>query len=344
MKRTVWLDMLRIMACFAIIMIHISVHFYYSQQENVHLAGIIWDSIVRWGVPVFIMISGTLFLNPEKHIDLKLLYRKYISRLFITLVIWNIFYQGFFDCILPCLINHESFITCIPKLFELHFHMWFLPMMIGIYIIIPLLKAIVDHKLEGYFLLLWLIYHFLHTLTTLNIPHSELAYGILDSFKMNMIVGYSGYFMFGYYLSKQNINKNLFIIAICTLFISIILTIIGTFYYNDERLWNGIPFNIIMLSLSVFVCGKYLFSTYTTNKQANKKTNILSIITPNIFGVYLIHALYLHILWLIWNHLQLEENFISSLFYIPILTIIIFIVSLCTTMIIRKIPLLRKIC
>ncbi len=344
MKRTVWLDMLRIMACFAIILIHISVHFYYSQHEDVHLAGIIWDSIVRWGVPIFIMISGTLFLNPEKQINFNSLYNKYIYRLFIALVFWNTIYQGIFECIVPCIINKEPFITYIPKLFELHFHMWFMPMMIGIYIVIPLLKAIVNHKLEKYFILLWLTYHFLHTITTLNIPHRELAFSILDSFQINMIVGYSGYFMFGYYLSKQNINKNLFIIAICTLFISIILTIIGTFYYNDERLWNGIPFNIIMLSLSVFVCGKYLFSTYTTNKQANKKTNILSLITPNIFGIYLIHAFFLHLLWFIWNDMQIVENFILTLVYIPILTFIVFIVSLFTIKMMRKIPIFRKLC
>ena len=49
-----------------------------------------YDSIVRWAVPVFTMISGALFLS--KDIPVRKIYSKYIFRIFTAFLFWSLLY------------------------------------------------------------------------------------------------------------------------------------------------------------------------------------------------------------------------------------------------------------
>ena len=72
-NRIVYADLLRIIATFAVIVLHVSVSKWYEspiREYNWQMFNI-YDSLVRWSVPVFVMISGMFFLNPNKEIDFK---------------------------------------------------------------------------------------------------------------------------------------------------------------------------------------------------------------------------------------------------------------------------------
>lgn len=81
--RILYLDYLRILAMIAVITIHSSAHGWcltdiHTVDWNVYN---IFDSIVRWATPVFVMVSGVLFLNEEKEINISRLYSKNIFRI-----------------------------------------------------------------------------------------------------------------------------------------------------------------------------------------------------------------------------------------------------------------------
>ena len=87
--RTVYFDYLRVAATFAVMILHISAQNWYTTDVN----GIEWkifnffNSMVRWAVPVFVMISGSLFL--KKDVSIKKIYTKYILRMVISYITWN---------------------------------------------------------------------------------------------------------------------------------------------------------------------------------------------------------------------------------------------------------------
>ena len=66
-QRQYHLDYLRVFASIAIILLHVTA----QNLSNVELAGTEWNiynicnSASRWGVPVFVMMSGALFLPRE---------------------------------------------------------------------------------------------------------------------------------------------------------------------------------------------------------------------------------------------------------------------------------------
>ncbi len=78
-NRTIYFDYLRVFATAAVILLHVAAFNWLSTDVN----GYDWkvfnfyDSIVRWGVPVFVMISGALFLGRD---DISI--KKYILSIF----------------------------------------------------------------------------------------------------------------------------------------------------------------------------------------------------------------------------------------------------------------------
>lgn len=82
-KRIYWMDILRITALFCVMLMHSVASCWYITpvtQTEWHIYNI-YDGLIRFCVPVFIMISGSMFLNPDREIPVSLLYRKYIPRI-----------------------------------------------------------------------------------------------------------------------------------------------------------------------------------------------------------------------------------------------------------------------
>lgn len=145
--RIIYLDYLRVLATFAVIILHISATKWYDSQ--VHSlewqAYNLYDSLVRWAVPVFVMISGTLFL--QKEIGIKVILKKYILRLLIAYVVWSFIYAMAYPVANAVLKGkHMQVWTIMQKVFPAPYHMWYIPMIIGLYLIIPLLKQMISSE------------------------------------------------------------------------------------------------------------------------------------------------------------------------------------------------------
>ena len=69
--RKYYLDVLRILACVAVIAFHI------TGIWNGR-AALLYKNMLLFHVPVFVMISGSLFLNPDHESSLSTLYKKNI--------------------------------------------------------------------------------------------------------------------------------------------------------------------------------------------------------------------------------------------------------------------------
>ncbi|MEE3325182.1 MAG: acyltransferase family protein [Methanosphaera sp.] len=154
-SREISFDILRIMASFAVMMIHISSQNWYEVDIYSYewMIFSFYDSISRWGVPIFVMISGALFLGNCRSI--KRIYKRNIFRIITAFIFWSFFYASI---MFVCGCSLKEALACFFRGF---YHMWFLFMIIGLYMITPFLVAIVkDKKLINYFLLLSLLFAF----------------------------------------------------------------------------------------------------------------------------------------------------------------------------------------
>ena len=92
-ERARYIDSLRVLAAIAVVIIHVSAHNYTSPVTSTawHIV-MFYDGCSRWAVPVFVMISGTVFLKLKADISVKDLVCKYTYRLLRVFFLWSLFY------------------------------------------------------------------------------------------------------------------------------------------------------------------------------------------------------------------------------------------------------------
>lgn len=335
-QRLVYLDLLRILATFAVIFLHAcstNDFFVCSNTSNWYIT-LIGDSLVRWCVPVFVMISGALFLNPDRNVTYRDILTKRIPRLLVAYVFWTGIYilQGYTYS------GFEGFtvLRFLKRSAHSTAHLWFLPMLMGVYFLIPVLHTITrDKKTMRYVLVLWIVLVFVSFLRFVELfKEMNHFYGL---FNMNTVAGFSGYFILGYYLSRQTFSKRqrmwIYLIGVA----GALITIFGTIYIStskkggDELFFNYFSIQVVAMAVSLFVFVKQL----NCGKIVQRFVNF---VRKDLFGIYLVHAL-----WLVYINTETVRHCCSVAITLPLITIATFVLSLFTIKLIRLIPVLRKV-
>lgn len=156
-QRVACYDVLRVAATFAVVALHLSAQHWADTDiySTAWQAFNLYDSLVRWTVPVFVMISGVFFLAGTQ--SLRQILRKNVLRIVTAFIFWSALYAAYAYFFNKCALS-----TAVTLFFSGHYHMWFLFMIVGLYLIVPLLRPIAQNEtLLRYFLLLALVFNFL---------------------------------------------------------------------------------------------------------------------------------------------------------------------------------------
>ena len=328
--RVIYLDYLRILATLGVIFIHVfSKGFWIGIRSYNWYLNVIGGSLVRWSVPIFVMISGALFLKPEKDVNLHVILKKYIPRLALAYLFWWAFYTVF--CI-----SADWFSTSEINLKWLkpQTHLWFLPMLMSVYLLIPILRKIAaDEQLLRYSLILWIIYVFGSFVCFKEFPQ------ITNLLKMNSVIGYAGFFLCGYYLSKISFDRKqktwIYVIGVFGALTGVTGSLAVSFYKgeSDDLFLTYLSPHVMMMAIALFVYVKE-----KGDKWYSKTGQLVNYVRDDLFGIYLVHILWLIIL----NQLSVRDM-CNQIITLPLMTILIFILSLYTTKLLRQIPILRNV-
>lgn len=351
-QRIVYLDMLRVVSMFFIVLIHVSSgkEWYQTSVNTISWWSLnFWDAVARWSVPVFVMISGALFLNPKYPINTHKLFHKNIKRIITAFIFWSIIYAIYDHIAHP---NHTSISYYVGTLIHGHYHMWFLPMIVALYLIVPLLRLLtVNKKATKYFLILAIIFTaiiptVIHTLMTLEkVLPSGVNFITYNLYLLNKnlyfsyVGGFTGYFVGGYYLSQLKTNKKTRSLVYLLGFAGLIYTIVSAGLISNAlhkptgMSYDYLSINVALTAIAVFI----FFKELGRNMTADKHHNLIGI-SSLVFGIYLVHVLILHIFV---DFLHLNMYILKPLFTVPIVSIVIFILSVLVALLIHQIPWLK---
>lgn len=339
-KRKSYLDFLKILACISVIIMHLCINldtsfFNWSVNKAFNIIG-------NFAVPIFVMVSGALLLDPKKNIKIKDIFFIYIPRLVFSLLIVNVF-TNLVNGIINNNFSLSLFLSSIYGVFlnTVPVPYWYIYMMIGLYLITPILKEWIKNanvKTIEYFLVLFIIYRILGY-TALNLPTVEFVSkfnSIYSSFQLPLVTGYCGYYILGYYLSIKDFSKfkntflliSLFLMEFLTIGLELFFGKISANYVTSTTVFSNVfSVNIFLISVILFILAKNTIKNY-------HKT--LTIISNKTYGIYLFHVLGLNLLAL----LNLDAEI--PLLYIPLSTILVFIFSFICTFVFQKIPYINK--
>lgn len=341
MKRVLYLDWLRVIATIAVVTIHVSsstVSANLYDGRSYWLSGNLFESFSRFAVPMFVMISGTLLLSSSKEIAYTQFLSKRISKVFIPLIGWSIIYflywysQGAFD------LSIKTFIKAFLKN-GISYHLWFLYMILGLYLIAPLVKIFIQHASKKdihYFLLLWFY-------ASIIVKWMNYFFGYSFNVELYYVTNYVGYFILGYYLANYEITPKWRKLSYVGSLLGLVATFVLTYYYTrkaggqlNEYWYEYFSPNVFLVTVGLFLFGKYELS-----RKKEQLSFIGNIINNTSFGIYLAHMLVLIVFEK--NLFQSIGNAIHPILGIPIKVLITLIISSILVLILKKIPFLNKL-
>ena len=342
-NRIKYLDCLRIIATFLVIVIHvISINWYDVAIETFEWKVLtFYDAFSRWAVPIFVMISGVLFLGKAQEINK--LYKKNILRMVVAFLVWAIVYALIY--IFSYGFELKSFVA---QIIGGYYHLWFLFMIVGIYMVVPFLNKIVESDiLIKYFLSLAFGFNFLipFIIAIISIFSDTLgsfANETLNKMNLYMISGYVSYFIAGYYLNKIELKtwqkRIIYFGGIIGFLVTILFTIIFS-QMQQEKIVSFFDYNslnVMLMSVAIFVFAKSNF-----NKLSNKKIEDgIKKLSKCTFGIYLIHVIFIEQFNLKFNFNSISFN---PVFSVPIISIIVFVISALFSKFLNRIPIINKI-
>lgn len=344
-RRETELDILRLMATVAVVLTHVCG----GPINTINVLEPDWQimncfrAALTWEVPVFVMISGGMFLNPQKELSLKVLYGKYIKKLVIAFAFWSAIFQVYYTSYAiytdTLTLNWKGILSGVltgPYPF------WYLFMLAGIYAIIPFLKKITtDKKLTEYFLVLFFVFQIMMCYGQALPRIGNIVKAILAQIDFTFAIGFVGYFVLGYYLKAYDISKKieytlyasgLVLVPLCC-YVTTKQSIMNMEY--TESFSRYLMPNIIIESAAIYT---FFVKRVSKFRFSEKTVKIFSWLTEHGFGVYLVHALINYLIGLTGWTATTFSPFVS----VPLLTIVVYGISLIVTVAIRKIPLVGK--
>lgn len=339
-KRILWFDLLRIFATLAVILIHCCSGFqkWAPTEFNWQLCGFL-NGISRWCVPVFVMISGALFLKSEQSINK--LFKKNILRIITAFCFWTVVY-GIFNLV----VKKTGLKLALGEMIVGHYHLWFLFMIAGLYLAVPLLKKITEsEKLTAYFLVLSLIFAFIipmgiDFLSLFSESFANPLEKISDNINLKIVCGYTGYFVLGYFLSKTDFSikqRKLIYIASALGFASTVVLSAAFSYLKNTTV--DMFYGYFSLTVLLEAAGVFTLFKYGKFKFAQKHEKAVFALSKYSFGVYLVHPLVLETLSDVFG---LSVKTVNPLISVPITFIIAITVSTAVSAVINHIPVLKK--
>ena len=138
-----WIEALRLLSVFSVVMLHVSAGFFNFLEKTSFnwWMGNLLSSSTRFSVPVFIMISGSLLLDPGKDVGILPFYQKRLFRLMIPFVSWTVIYFLFTYIHSPDTELTRWYIGRSLITGRVHYHLWYIFMLPGLYLFTPFIRT-----------------------------------------------------------------------------------------------------------------------------------------------------------------------------------------------------------
>lgn len=350
------LELLRILACFLVVFNHTKINGFFVFTTQVLGSFKFWlymffSIFCKVAVPLFFAISGALLLS-KKEESLHVLWTKRVARIVLALAVFS-----FVHYVLEVILWNQNFNISlfIGNLFfsSWHYSYWYLYAYIAFLITLPFLRNMVANLEDKYFYYLFgigVLFNGIIPVAQYALWQGEIALNgdLRPAFLLNAVVLYP---CIGYFLQHRlaQIDKKkvliMWLVNIAVLSLSCYMT-----YYKStvvgmcaEDVSQDFHESFALVNcVTLFISAKYLCNRIKFPKILNKFVTSLGGAT---FGIYLLHMIFMEktpYADKIWNLLKVRMN-INEMIAAVIFCAIVMGVCYLVTLILKRIPIIRKI-
>ncbi len=342
--RVFYFDAIRTWATFAVIVIHTAAGVLYATSPHsvTWWAANLWDSMSRPAVPLFLMVSGALLLDPRRSEAIATFFRKRALKVLVPFMVWVPLY------LVWRVVRHHEPMTLLFALREVlagpvYVHLWFLYLILALYLLTPILRVWVRNARDiefRYLLVLWFV---CSSILPMLQRGMNTTFAVVNLIAPNL----AGYFLLGHYLhSVRTKCINLaacFVLWMATNFFTIVATYFLTRAKGSfaESFYAPLSPNVVLASALFFLMAR----DFDWEKLRRSRPLIirgLSQISAASFGIYLIHIIFLELLSSDLNFLLLGQGR-QPVFGVLIGATMTLLLSLGVVLVVKKIPFLKAI-
>lgn len=337
------IDLLKCIACIGVIIIHVaSLGFSsYGVRHINWVACAAYECLVRCSVPIFLMCTGALLLDPKRVLTPKRIFRRYFLRILLVLLFWAFMYQLYF--IVGALILYGTYVpgslwegVVSVLTFNHHFHLYYLQILLIIYAFLPMLRAftaVASRRLLSYALLVWfvlgIIFPFLNTFSFF----SSALTGIPAQYPISMTYSSMGYCLLGYWMNTADIPHRhasrylgIYLLGFLVTFGFTVAVSFKTWVAYDALLESMTP------GVALMAAG--LFGWITALCRDKAQMPRAARFSKASFCIYLVHHFYV----MAFRTIGLNVYLFNSILSVPFVSALVLLCSLITYWLLSKIP------
>lgn len=343
-QRMVYLDIIRIAAIFSVIIIHVTTCEWYSLP----VASLRWqvlnlfNAANRWCIAGFVLMSGRAFLDPAKPVSFAVLFKKNVLRMLFSLIFWSTAYHLYETALVAGRITAYDLLGGITSVYTLSArrHLWFLYLMIGLYLLTPALRRLVERlsvrTLVGSSIALLLI----SGITPL-VLYGTATYAYMQY--VMQVPGFIGLFILGYCLDRVHLSARTLRLLCAAGVFGALFTIVGTSIISVQTgtatqiLYANTAPNVVITAVGLLAFGRKRLYALSFGQ---KWDNLISKLASLTYAIYLVHDFFV---------IALERGLggLSIALLQPTLSVLTFscwVFLLCTPVayLLRKIPVLNR--
>lgn len=337
--RLAYADLLRVLATIAVVILSTSIYWLDRSTGNSSYTVLYtYDVLTRWCAPLFVMLSGAFLLDPKKGVKLRDIFLRYILRIVLATLVWGTIY-ALLDCNSFTWPNIKATLIGIFS-GNFKYHLTFLCIFIGLYLVTPILRAFVRgasrRDFHWFFLLVFLFCSLLPTLETIFPSKVALLSVWTDMLDIHLVLGYAGFYVAGFYLKNYTLGR----LAEFIIYILGILAVVATVW--GIHAWPGVSVltdyhapHIILMAVAIFTLFRYVLGVSDERSRRQRLGGVARI----SFGIYLIHVFFLIIL----DYFDITTLSFNPIIAVPVLSAVVFLCSFVIAWLISKIPLLGRL-
>ena len=346
-RRIPYLDILRVIACLLVILIHTPIRQYEAYYNTPSIANAIYTVLVAVNCNLFFMITGALLL-PVTMPGKRFLRRRLRVVLF-PLVVWTTVY----------LLEHAFLLhNFTPRLLtSILFHpveglLWYVYVLLVIYVTLPLVSKCIDaigKRGVEVVLVLWVLSSFIPYQHGIFMEASQYSHNMFGAF-----ANYYGYVLLGYYLHQYGLPVFtrqhgwkwalllLFGIVVMPLFEFLVQGRFGiTWQQHIDTITNDISVNNIAMATLIFVVVQHFAPKHYDAKVHPAAATWWPLLSRCTFGIYLSQMIILR--QVVWPMTKSWLGTAPIVVDCLVSALLAFIVCLLLTIVLRMLPFRKYI-
>jgi surface polysaccharide O-acyltransferase-like enzyme len=330
-----------------------------------------WDSLTRWAVPAYIMLSGALLLDPARAEPTRDFYRKRLGRIGVPLVFWTAFfmwfsvvYTGWATFQIPggATVHGWRAAWYLLALGKPYTHLHFIFRIAGLYFFTPMMRVWLRHTPRR---MQWTA-----VIAALSLSAGDSIMNAITDNEPSVFarfVPFIGYYLLGYMLRDTVVSKRGYVWSWVGFIVSWLVLMLGTgstvkLFHKPGTFLKGPPslemlqydfLSPIRILMAISIWLIFVRAFHQPWPKTPERRKFVAWWASTTLGLYLIHPMFREILYT--RHIWIPgvyERWLSHDFSptwpniwlgIPVATTVIYLLSLAATALLMKIPYVRRI-